>query len=177
MQGCAGEPTRGVRTNQGVHTGNICVKSREIRTKFVRNLCEFRMNSREFTPMNRLQACRVMAPLVLGAVWACWMLLGRDLHWMMRNEAGGRILPPQIPQKEPKIWRFPPKTSKFGSIHVNIHATFKHPLIPRSRRVHTPRGVGFSQGIGTPACAIFHSRQLKNRSFRKLFFGYCDHLK
>ena len=25
----AGGPTRGVRTNQGVHTGNICVNSRE----------------------------------------------------------------------------------------------------------------------------------------------------
>ena len=40
--------TRGVRTNQGVHTGNICVKSREftltsyeIRTKFVRISYEF----------------------------------------------------------------------------------------------------------------------------------------
>ena len=63
------------------------VNSREIRTKFV---CEF-------TPMNRLQGCRVLAPLVSGAVWAWWMLLGRDLHWMMRNEVGGRILPPQIP--------------------------------------------------------------------------------
>ena len=44
----AGGLTRGVRTNQGVHTGNICVKSREftrnsyeIRTKFVRISYEF----------------------------------------------------------------------------------------------------------------------------------------
>ena len=44
----AGGPTRGVRTNQGVHTGNISVKSREftcnsyeIRTKLVRISYEF----------------------------------------------------------------------------------------------------------------------------------------
>ena len=85
--------------------------------------------------MNRLQACWVLAPLVLGAVWAWWMLLGRDFHWMMRNEAGARILPHRIPQKEPKICCFPPKTSKFGSICANIHTPFKRPLIPRSRRV------------------------------------------
>ena len=35
----------------------------------------------------------------------------------------------------PKIWRFPPKTSKLGSIHANVHAPFKRPRIPRSRRV------------------------------------------
>ena len=71
----AGGLTRGVRTNQGVHSGNICVNSREftrnpyrIRTKFVRNLCEFRTNSREFTAVNRLQACWVPAILVLGTV-------------------------------------------------------------------------------------------------------------
>ena len=64
------------------------------------------------------------------------MLLGRGFHWMMPNEAGARILPPQIPQKEPKIWRFPPKTSTFGSIRVNVHAPFKRPFIPRSRRAH-----------------------------------------
>ena len=87
--------------------------------------------------MNQLQACRVLAALVLGAVWAWWMLLGQDLHWMMRNEAAARILPPQIPQKEPKLWCFPPKTSKFGSIRANIHAPFNRPLIPRSRRVQT----------------------------------------
>ena len=28
---------------------------------------------------------------------------------MMRNEVGGRVLAPRIPQKEPKIWRFPPR--------------------------------------------------------------------
>ena len=56
--------------------------------------------------MNRLQACRVLARLVLGAIWAWWMLLGRDFHWMMRNEAGARILTPQIPQKEPKNMAF-----------------------------------------------------------------------
>ena len=39
-------------------------------------------------------------------------------------------------------------------------------------------GGGVSQGMGTqPACAVFHPGQLKNRSFRNLFFGYCDHLK
>ena len=37
----AGAPTRGVRTNQGVHTNNVCVKSREFRTKFVRISPEF----------------------------------------------------------------------------------------------------------------------------------------
>ena len=32
-------------------------------------------------------------------------------------------------------------------------------------------GGGGSQGIGTqPACAVFHPGQLKNRSFRNLFF-------
>ena len=105
--------------------------------------------------MNRLQACRVSAPLVLGAVWARWMLLGRDLHWMMRNEAGGRILPPQIPQKEPKIWRFPPITTKFGLIHVNIRALFKRPLIPRSRRVRGGEGGG-DQGGGDVDHARHH---------------------
>ena len=47
-----GGPTRGVRTNQGVHTGNICVNyvnSREIRTKFVRNSCEICVN---FVPIH-----------------------------------------------------------------------------------------------------------------------------
>ena len=106
----------GVRTNEGMHTGNICVKSREytcnwyeIGANFIQNFCAFRTNSREVTPLNRLQACRVLVPLVLGVVWAWWMLLGLDLHWMMRNEVDVRILPPQIPQKEPKIWRFPPE--------------------------------------------------------------------
>ena len=98
---------------------------------------KFVRNSREFTVLNRLQACRVFASLVWAAVWAWWMLLGRDLHLMMRNEAGGKISPPQIRGKEAKIWRFPPKTSKFASFHVNIHAPFKRPLIPRSRGVHT----------------------------------------
>ena len=63
-----GGGTPGVRTNEGVHKGEICMNSREIRTKFVRNSCEFRTNSREFTAVNRLQACRVSAPLVLGTV-------------------------------------------------------------------------------------------------------------
>ena len=37
---------------------------------------------------------------------------------------------------------------------------------------------GGSQGIGTqPAHAVFHTRQLKTRSFWNLFFWYCDHLK
>ena len=34
------------------------------------------------------------------------MFLGRDFHWMMRNEARARILTPQIPQKEPKIQKY-----------------------------------------------------------------------
>ena len=55
------------------------MNSRENRTKFVRNSCEFGTNSREFTPMNRLQGCPVLAPLVWGAVWAWWMLLGGPL--------------------------------------------------------------------------------------------------
>ena len=114
--------------------------------------------------MNRLQACRLLEPLVWGAVWAWWMLLGRDLHWMMRNEAGGRFLPPQTPRNEPRIWRFPLKTSKFGSIHVNIRAPFKRPLVPRSRRVQC-RGVNcciarlrggsslWTQVLGCPMCS------------------------
>ena len=72
----AGAPTRAVRTNQAVHTGNSCVKSREFHAKFVPISCEFRTNSHEFSPVNRLQACRVLAPLVLGTVRAWWMLLG-----------------------------------------------------------------------------------------------------
>ena len=37
---------------------------------------------------------------------------------------------------------------------------------------------GVSQGIVTqPAYAVFHSGELKNRSFQNLFFSYCDHLK
>ena len=39
-------------------------------------------------------------------------------------------------------------------------------------------GGGVSQGIGTQlAYAVFHPRQLKNRSFRTLHFWHCDHLK
>ena len=68
----------------------------------------------KFTHPNSRINSRIFAPLVFGAVWAWWMLLGRDSHWMMRNEAGERILSPQIPQKDPIILRFPPKTSKFG---------------------------------------------------------------
>ena len=49
-RGALGGGTPGVRTNEGVHKG------------------EFRTNSREFTPVNRLQACRVSAPLVVGTV-------------------------------------------------------------------------------------------------------------
>ena len=62
MQGCIGVRILNVRTNEGVHTGKICVKT-----------CEF-------SPMNLLQACRVLTPLVLGAVWAWCMLLRRDFH-------------------------------------------------------------------------------------------------
>ena len=37
---------------------------------------------------------------------------------------------------------------------------------------------GVSQGIGAQlAYAVFHPRHLKNRSFRTLHFGHCDHLK
>ena len=37
---------------------------------------------------------------------------------------------------------------------------------------------GISQGIGAqPADAVFHPGQLKNQSFRNLFFWYCDHSK
>ena len=39
-------------------------------------------------------------------------------------------------------------------------------------------GGGSSQGIGTqPAYAVFHTGQLKTRSFRNLFLWYGDHLK
>ena len=110
MQKCIGGRTSGVRTNEGVHKGEICVNSHE----FTRNSYEIRTNSRDFTPMNRLQPCKVLAPLVSGPVWAWWVLVGRDYHRMMRNDAWARILPPQIPHKEPRIWFFPPKTLKFG---------------------------------------------------------------
>ena len=120
----------GVRTNEGVHTSKICVKSREFHVKFVRNSCEFRTNSREFTPMNRLQAWHVLAPIVLGGVWAWWMLLGRDVHWMICNEAGGRILLRQIPQTEPKISHFPPKPRNLGRFTGMFMAHSKGHLSP-----------------------------------------------
>ena len=50
----------------------------------------------------------------------------------------GKNFTPSNPSKGTKKWRFPPRTSKFGSIHANIHAPFKRPLIPFSRRVHRP---------------------------------------
>ena len=43
---------------------------------------------------------------------------------------------PSNPSGGTKNVVFSPKTSKFGSIHVNIRALFKRPLIPRPRRVH-----------------------------------------
>ena len=49
---------------------------------------------------------------------------------MMRNEAGGRILPPQIPQKGPKIWRFPPDNLKIwvdAREYLRIIQTANHP--------------------------------------------------
>ena len=49
---------------------------------------EIWMDLYEFMPMGRLQACRLLAPFILGAVWAWWMRLGRDFHWMMCNEFG-----------------------------------------------------------------------------------------
>ena len=66
------------------------------------------------------------------------MLLGRDLHWMMCNEARGGILAPQISRNEPIIWHFPSKTSKVGQIHVKFTQLFKRPLNGLSRRVHSP---------------------------------------
>ena len=66
----------GVRTNEGVHKGEICMNSREV----VRSWCEFCTNAREFTPMNRLQACRILTLFVLGAIWAWWKRLGWDIH-------------------------------------------------------------------------------------------------
>ena len=53
---------------------------------------EIRVNVKFTHPNSRINS-RVLAPLVLGAVWAWWMLLGRDLHWMMRNEAGEEFYP------------------------------------------------------------------------------------
>ena len=120
-----------VGTNEGLHIGEIS------------------MDSREFTPMDAT-GYRGLALFLLGAVGAWWMRLGRDFHWMMRNEGGTRILPPQIPEKQPKIWRFRQKTLKFWSIRVNIHTLLKRPLVPRSRRVnlcpaapHPVRGTAF----------------------------------
>ena len=132
---------------RGCTLANLC-KITLIHVKFVRKSAEFRTNSPEFTPMNRLQASWVLAPLVLGAVWAWWMLLGRDLHWMTHNEAGARILPPQMRREELKIWRFFPKSSKLGLILANIHAPFKRPLNPCSRRVQlSPVTKGVRRGL------------------------------
>ena len=66
---------------------NSCEFTR-IRTKFVQKTCEFRANSYEFMPMDRLQACRFChfwfwAPFGHGGCF-----LGLHFHWMMRNEAG-----------------------------------------------------------------------------------------
>ena len=109
--GVLGRDTPGVRTNEGVHKGEICMNSRE----FVRNSYEILANFVQihvkFTPMNRHRP----AGFWHFSFWApWWMRLGRVFHWMMRNEARTRILPPQLPKKEPKIWRFPQKPSKFG---------------------------------------------------------------
>ena len=84
---------------RGVHTGNMCVKSRE------------------FKRMNRLQACRVLAPLVRGPVWAWWMLLGRDFHWMMGNEAGGRMLPLKSLRRNQKYGISPEKLKIWVESH------------------------------------------------------------
>ena len=89
----------------------MCNQRFEIATCF-NTFGEIRVNVKFTHPTSRINS-RVLAPLVLGAVWAWWMLSGRDLHWMMRNEAEGRILPPQIPHKDPIIWRYPSKTSNF----------------------------------------------------------------
>ena len=74
----------GVRANEGLDKGEIWMNS----YKFARNSYKFRANSYEYMPMDRLQACRVLPLFVFGTVWAWWMRLGRDFHWMMDNEAG-----------------------------------------------------------------------------------------
>ena len=75
-----GGGTPDVRTSEGVHKGEICMNSHE----FVPNLCEFDTNSCEFTPMNRLKACRswhfsFWAPFGM-ADWSWLMRLGRDFQ-------------------------------------------------------------------------------------------------
>ena len=73
------------KLHASVHRGGVLWGLEQMRgwtrgTKFVRN-------SYVFVPMDRLHACRGLPLFVLG-VWACWMLLGRDVHYMMGNEAG-----------------------------------------------------------------------------------------
>ena len=63
------------------------------------------MNSYKFMPMDRLQAYRVLPLFVLGAVWAWWMHLGRDLHWMMN-------FTPSNPSKATKNMSFSSKNLK-----------------------------------------------------------------
>ena len=54
---------------------------------------------------------------------------------MIRNVVGVRILPPEVPEKQPKGWRFPQKTTKFGSIRANIRTPFKTPSYPPLTKV------------------------------------------
>ena len=122
-------------------------------------ICTWHPANLDFKPMNGLQAWRVLALLILGAVRARQIPSGRDPHWMMFTEAGTTVLPPQITHKEPKIWRFSLKAWKFRSICLNIHAPFKQPLISCSQTVQTDaRAVGDTTGAWVP-----HFLEDKNR--------------
>ena len=107
----------------------MCANKRfEVATRF-NTFGEIRVNVKFTHPNSRINS-RILASLVLGAVWAWWMLLGRYLHWTMRNEAGGRILSPEIPQKDPIIWRFPPKNLKIWVNSREIRAFIQTATYP-----------------------------------------------
>ena len=86
-----------VRVHAGVHgarspgvTAMVGVGKSEFQInlyQFVPTSYEFGTNWYEFMSMASLHACRVLPLFVLGAIWLWWVLLGRDFHWMMRNES------------------------------------------------------------------------------------------
>ena len=49
-------------------------------------------------------------------------------------KVGEEFLDPQIPRKYPKIWRFPPKTSKIGVNSREIHAFIQTATQPPFRK-------------------------------------------
>ena len=143
---CRGTPCYNFNTLLGFQSGGVPCPRVMVSDSFG----EIRVNVKFTHPNSRIHS-RILAPLVLGAVCAWWMLLGRDLHWMMCNEAGRRIVFPQIPQKDPIIWRFPSKNLIIWVNSREIHAFIQTATYPpftkgtrrqrRRRRRRTRRAV------------------------------------